>query len=91
MAHAGGLARLGIGHEALAGVAMLAVEDAGQRARGLGQRGMRGDVVHAIAPDPESAPRLAQAVQELLAGAGAHAGIVPSRRGHVKRPGTEIG
>src|SRR5215470_16935748 len=72
MAHIDELARRGVGDQALLGIAVLPIVDPRQRTRGLGQRGMAGDVLDALVADPDDAPSLAKALEKLLAGPCAH-------------------
>src|SRR5215475_1050064 len=70
--HVDELACCGISDQTFFRKAVLAIVDPRQGTRGLGQGGMSGDVVHALVIDPDDAPGLAKAFEELLAGPCAH-------------------
>ena len=59
------LAGLRIGDQAIVREGVLAVEYAGQRVRGAGERGMRGDVVDALAFEPQPTLRAGSALAGL--------------------------
>jgi hypothetical protein len=72
------LAGLGIWGQAIVGKGVLAIEHAGDRLRGARERRMRGDVVDALAFDPQLARGAPKTLEELLSGS---AGILRARIG----------
>jgi len=71
VAHIDRLARLGVGHQALARELVLMVEQTRQEVRRAGERGMRRDVAHALAIYPDLAVVL-QPGEKLRAGSCGH-------------------